>query len=67
MLDDRQIRDWYRYLKWVYSVCDSTKSRHTGFSANRLVFGRELNTPQSILLNDPRPGVETQKPLSTRS
>ena len=62
MLDDRQIRDWDLYLKWVCSVCNSTKSRHTGFSANRLVFGRELNTPQSILLNDPCPGVETQNP-----
>ena len=50
MLDDTQVRDWDLYLKWVCCVCNSTKSRHTGFSANRLVFGKELNTPQSILL-----------------
>jgi hypothetical protein len=52
MLNDEQVRDWDLYLKWVCCVLNSTKSRHTGFTANRLIFGRELNTPQSILLCD---------------
>jgi hypothetical protein len=30
-------------------VLNSLRNRHTGFTSNRLVFGRELNTPLSLL------------------
>jgi hypothetical protein len=47
---------WDLYLDYVTYGLNSLKSRHTGFSANRLVFARELNTPLSMILeNEPAP------------
>ena len=52
-LNDKQIRDWDIYLKWVCFALNSLKSRHTGFSPNRLLYGKEINSPLSILVTDP--------------
>ena len=51
-LTEVQIPIWDVYLDYVCFALNSLKSRHTGFTANRLVFGRELNTPLSIILQN---------------
>ena len=42
-------KDWDLYLGRVVFSLNCLKNRHTGYSSNFLVFGRELNTPLSIL------------------
>ena len=39
-------------MDYVCSALNSLKSRATGYSANFLVFGHELNTPLSLLLEN---------------
>ena len=50
-LTDKQIRDWDLYLNYVTFALNSLRSRHTGFSANFMLFGRNLNTPLDLELN----------------
>ena len=50
VLNDDQMSDWDLYLNYVCIALNSVKSRHTGYSANMAVFGRELNTPLSVLV-----------------
>ena len=42
-------KDWDLYLGRVVFSLNCLKNRHTGYSSNFLVFGRELNTPLSLL------------------
>ncbi len=42
-------RDWDLHLGRVTFILNCLRNRHTGHSANYLVFARELNTPLSIL------------------
>ena len=42
-------QDWDLWLSRIVFVLNSLRNRHTGYSSNRLVFGRELNTPLSLL------------------
>ena len=51
-LTNDQTKNWDLYLNYVCFTLNSLKSRHTGYSANKLVFGRELNTPLSILIEN---------------
>ena len=51
-LDGKNPKEWDRYLDYVCSALNSLKSRATGYSANFLVFGHELNTPLSLLLEN---------------
>ena len=44
--------NWDLYLDYVTFALNSLRSRHTGYSANRLVFGRELNTPLSLIVEN---------------
>ena len=50
-LTDKQIRDWDLYLNFVCFSLNALRSRHTGFSANFLVYGRNLNTPLDLELD----------------
>ena len=49
ILVDRNPRLWDKYCNFACYALNSLKNRVTGFSANRLVFGHELNTPASLL------------------
>ena len=60
-LNDEQIKDWDLYLNYVCFALNSTKSRHTGFTANQIVFGKELNTPLSILCENEEPDLSKIK------
>ena len=51
-LDGKNPKTWDRYLDYICSSLNSMKSRATGYSANFLVFGHELNTPISLLLEN---------------
>lgn len=47
-LTTRQIRDWDLYLNFVCFALNGLRSRHTGFSANFLLYGKHLNTPLDL-------------------
>ena len=57
-LDDNQMQDWDLYLNYVCFALNSLKSRHTGFTANMIVFGKELNTPLSLLCENEEPNLD---------
>ena len=51
-LSDKQILDWDLYLNFVsFALNGIMRSRHTGFSANQIVFGKHLNTPLDLELD----------------
>ena len=50
-LTDKQIKNWDLYLNFVSFALNGIKSRHTGFSANQIMFGRHLNTPLDLEYN----------------
>ena len=56
---DDQMSDWDLYLNYVCIALNSVKSRHTGYSANMAVFGRELNTPLSVLVENENPDLSS--------
>ena len=62
-IPDGKQKDWDIYLGYCVMALNSLKNRHTGFSSNRLVFGRENNTPISLLVDNE---VKTE-PLSKSS
>ena len=43
---------WDLYLSYATFALNCLNNRKTGFSANRMVFGTELNTPLSVLVED---------------
>ena len=47
-----KIRDWDLYLDLITHALNSLKQRHSGYSSNFLVFGRELNTPMSVMVQN---------------
>ncbi|MCP4261634.1 MAG: transposase family protein, partial [Planctomycetes bacterium] len=48
-LPEGKYKDWDLYLGQVTFALNCLRNRHTSYSANYLVFGRELNTPLSML------------------
>ena len=50
-LTDKQIPDWDLYLNYVTFALNSLKSRHTGVSANFMLYGKHLNTPLDLQLD----------------
>ena len=48
-------RDWDLYLDSVTFALNCLKNRNTGYSSNYLVYGRELNTPLSIMADNQEP------------
>ena len=61
VLNDDQMSDWDLYLNYVCIALNSVKSRHTGYSANMAVFGRELNTPLSVLVENENSDLSSVK------
>ena len=51
-MENENMGRWDDYLGYVVFALNSLKSRHTGFSANKLVYGKELNTPSSLLIEN---------------
>lgn len=43
---------WDIYLGYAVFALNCLRNRHTGYSSNRLVFGRELNTPITLLVDN---------------
>ena len=60
-LSEEQVRDWDLYLDYVTYGLNSIKSRHTGVSANMIVFGREIRTPLSLVVENETPELGTHK------
>jgi hypothetical protein len=56
-LSEEQVRDWDLYLDYVTYGLNSMKSRHTGVSANMIVFGREIRTPLSLTVENEDPDL----------
>ena len=55
-------RSWDIYLGYCVMALNSLKNRHTGYSSNRLVFGRETNTPITLLVdNDLKTEIPSKK------
>jgi hypothetical protein len=54
-LSEEQLRDWDLYLDYVTYGLNSMKSRHTGVSANMIVFGKEVRTPLSLIVQNEEP------------
>ena len=46
------VNDWTKYLPYVVSALNTFKNKHTGYSANFLVHGRELRFPQDFFIED---------------
>ena len=44
-------RDWDIYLGYAVYALNSLKNRSSGYSSNRLVFGKEINTPITLLVD----------------
>ena len=59
-LTDKQISDWDLYLNFVSFALNGIKSRHTGFSANEIMFGEDLNTPLDLEIDGKPIQLENQ-------
>ncbi|MCG7869896.1 MAG: DDE-type integrase/transposase/recombinase, partial [Candidatus Thiodiazotropha taylori] len=51
---------WDLHLQQIAGALRSSVNRSTGFTANRLMLGREVNTPAYLMF--PQPAVENQTP-----
>ena len=51
VLDPENLNEWDKYINLVTFAINSTRQCKTGYSANKLVYGRELNQPSHIFLN----------------
>ena len=58
-LPEGRHKDWDLWLSRIVFVLNSLQNRHTGYSSNKLVFGRDLNTPLS-LVSDNRTDFEIE-------
>ena len=47
-------RDWDKYVPLVASALRSAVNRHTGYTPNELMLGRQLSTPADIVFPDDR-------------
>ena len=61
-LTEGQLKNWDLYLDYVCFALNGMKSRHTGYSANFLRYGCELNTPLSLLMDDEQPSLDLRTP-----
>ena len=52
VLSDKDFNQYDLYIKWIVFTLNCLKFRRTGFSANFLVFGREIRSPRDLFLND---------------
>ena len=51
-LSDEQWKDYDLWIKYIVFTLNSLASTRTGYSANFLVFGRELRMPRDLFLKD---------------
>eukprot|EP00116_Pleurobrachia_bachei_P000279 sb/3460541/ len=58
-LHESSPHNWDLHLSKVSFVLNSLKNRRTGFTANRLVYGQELNIPEILMLE--RDGSESER------
>ena len=52
VLSSEKFREWDKWLKYVVFTLNSLKSSRTGVSPHFLVFGRELQSPRDLLLDE---------------
>ena len=52
VLPEDGLNKWDTYLPYVVSALNSLKSKHTGFSPNFIMFGRELRYPQQFFVEE---------------
>jgi hypothetical protein len=57
-LEDKQ-RDWDRYLPFIAMALRATVNESTGYSANRMMLGRDVTVPLDLLAGPAPPSVET--------
>ena len=59
---------WVKYLPYVVSALNTFKNKHTGFSANFLVYGRELRLPQEFFVDqETEESEEEAVPVATKA
>lgn len=49
---DKGLDTWDDYIQQIAAAIRSTVNRHTGFTPNRLMLGREINVPLSLMLGN---------------
>jgi transposase InsO family protein len=52
-LRDKNIRNWDVYLPQLCGALRSTRNRSTGYTANKLMLGREVNKPSNLVYGVP--------------
>ena len=52
VLPNGKERDWDLYLDKVVFALNCLKNRRTGFSAHKMVYGREVNIPLNLIMED---------------
>ncbi|KAL5251616.1 hypothetical protein ACHWQZ_G017106 [Mnemiopsis leidyi] len=57
---------WDVYLDKVTFALNCLKNRRTGFSAHKMVFGREVNLPLNLVLDDSKPHVPDERNTAAR-
>jgi hypothetical protein len=59
---DKVQNDWYKHLAQITGALWSAVNRHTGYTANGLMLGREVNTQADIMFGtvqkDPLKDIE---------
>ena len=50
---DNRPNDWDKYLQQLAGALRSSVNRHTGFTPNMLMFGREINQPVDLMFRTP--------------
>ena len=66
-LNEHQLRDWDLYLKYVTFALNCLRSRHTGFSANMLVYAKELNTPLNLVVDNEPVNLDPKNKYSAKA
>ena len=52
-------KDWDIYVPLVAGAIRSAVNRHTGYTPNELMLGRQINTPSDIAFPDPRSNIKS--------
>ena len=56
---DNQVKRWDKYLDLIAGAMRSAVNRHTGYTPNKLMLGREVNNPATLRFKPP-PGEGLQ-------
>lgn len=52
---DKSQNNWDEHLPQLASAIRSSVNRHTGFTTNKLMLGREVNVPTDLFFRPPEP------------